>query len=142
MIVSEKKAKINSPAMVAQVVRSLIQAENEESASQEHFYVIGLNNKNVIQYVDLCSLGTVSETIVHPREVFRLAIIRSCSSIIIAHNHPSGVLKPSSEDIKTTTRMGEAGELIGIRLLDHVIVTMDSLLSMKEENLMFSKNND
>lgn len=68
--------------------------------------------------------------------------VRTCGSIIIAHNHPSGVLKPSSEDIKTTTRMGEAGELIGIRLLDHVIVTMDSLLSMKEENLMFSKNND
>lgn len=136
MIVSEKKATINSPVMVAQVVRSLIQAENEESASQEHFYVLGLNNKNVIQYVDLCSLGTVSESLVHPREVFRLAIIRSCSAIIIAHNHPSGVLTPSKEDISTTKRIYEAGNIIGITLLDHVIVTMTEFLSLKEKDFI------
>jgi len=127
MIVSEKKIKISSPAEIAFNATKII---NEPL--QEHFLIFGLNNKNVVQYIDLASLGTVSETIVHPREIFRESIKRSCSAIIVAHNHPSGVLTPSREDITTTRRLVDAGKLLGVPVLDHVIIG-DGFLSMKEE---------
>ncbi len=81
-------------------------------------------------------MGTISEALVHPREVFREAIREAGSSIIIAHNHPSGVLTPSREDIHTTKRIKEAGEIIGIELLDHLIITESSYLSLKEEGYL------
>ncbi|MFC1671036.1 DNA repair protein RadC [Spirochaetota bacterium] len=99
---------------------------------KEEFRVIVLNNKNHLLKKSVISIGTVSEAIVHPREVFIDAIREGGSSIIVAHNHPSGVLTPSKEDLITTERIGEAGKIIGIPLLDHVIVTNSSYLSMKE----------
>jgi DNA repair protein RadC len=82
------------------------------------------------------SIGTISEAIVHPREVFKEAIRESGSSIIVAHNHPSGEVNPSKEDISTTKRLSEAGRLIGIPLLDHVIVCDSSYYSMKENGYL------
>lgn len=98
----------------------------------EHFWVIILNNKNQILKKTVISVGTVSEAIVHPREVFRDAIREGGSSIIIAHNHPSGSTVPSNEDIDTSRRILEAGRIVGIHLLDHVILTNSSYQSMKE----------
>ena len=103
---------------------------------QEHFIVINLNNKNVVLSTTVVSIGTVSETIVHPREIFRKAILDGASSIIIAHNHPSGVLTPSREDSDVTSRVVECGKLLGIKVLDHVIISKKSFLSMREERLM------
>ena len=77
-------------------------------------------------------MGTVNEAIIHPREVFRYAILKNVSSIIIAHNHPSGECQPSKEDIAVTERLVESGKLLGIAVLDHVIVG-DRYLSMKGE---------
>ena len=99
---------------------------------KEEFRVMVLNNKNLLLKKSIISIGTVSEAIVHPREVFIDAIREGGSSIIVAHNHPSGVLTPSKEDILTTERIIEAGRIIGIPLLDHVIITNSSYLSMKE----------
>jgi len=73
---------------------------------------------------------------VHPRECFRTAIVKNCCSIIIAHNHPSGSLEPSAEDLNLTKRLVESGKLIGIEVLDHLIVTADAYVSLKERNLM------
>lgn len=103
---------------------------------KEEFRVIILNNKNRVIKKSLISIGTISEAIVHPREVFREAIREGGSSIIIAHNHPSGVISPSREDIATTKRIAESGSIIGIPLLDHVIITDTSFLSMKEEGYL------
>ena len=100
---------------------------------QEEFRVLVLNNKNRILKKIVVSVGTVSETIVHPREVFRDAIREGGSGVIIAHNHPSGILEPSKEDIFTTERIAEAGRIIGIPLLDHVILTDVAYFSLKEE---------
>ena len=105
MIISEKKKKINQPEDVAKIIQAILETENDISQEQEHFWVIGLNIKNVIQYIDLVSLGTVSMTITHPREIFRLAILKGCYSIICCHNHPSQELTPSEEDIKTYDRI-------------------------------------
>jgi DNA repair protein RadC len=99
---------------------------------KEEFRVLVLNSKNRILKKSVISVGTVSETIVHPREVFRDAIREGGSGIIITHNHPSGTLVPSKEDIATTERIAESGRIIGIPLLDHVIVTDNAYYSMKE----------
>lgn len=100
---------------------------------KEVFRTLVLNNKNALLRKSMISVGTISETIVHPREIFRDAIRESGSSVIIAHNHPSGVLTPSKEDIEVTARVAEAGKIIGIRLVDHVIMSDRSYLSMREE---------
>ena len=100
---------------------------------KEEFRVLIVNNKNNLLKKSVISVGTISEAIVHPREVFRDAIREAGSGIIISHNHPSGELAPSREDIQTTGRIAEAGRIIGIPLLDHVIITDASYLSMKEE---------
>lgn len=103
---------------------------------REEFRVLVLDNKNQVIKKSVVSVGTISEAIVHPREVFREAIRESGSSIIIAHNHPSGVLTPSNEDIQTTKRIRESGEIIGIELLDHLIIGETSYLSMREAGYM------
>ena len=100
---------------------------------QEHFVVLTLNNKNMIISKCLISIGTVSETIVHPREIFRQAVVDNASSIVLVHNHPSGNTAPSREDIEVTSRIEKAGALLGIRLLDHVIISKLSYLSMRED---------
>lgn len=135
MIMSEKKITCSSPKIVFDLIKSIEKTYDEHEKEKEHFYCIGLNNKNVIQYVDLISIGTVSETIVHPREVLRYAIIKNVSNIILAHNHPSGNTTPSAEDIATTERLKNSCVIIGIKLLDHVIVG-DEYLSMKENNYL------
>lgn len=99
---------------------------------REEFRVIILNNKNAILKNAMISAGTISEAIVHPREVFRDAIREGGAAIIIAHNHPTGELSPSSEDVNTTRRLVEAGKIVGIPVLDHVIITNISYYSFKE----------
>ncbi|HPV97425.1 MAG TPA: DNA repair protein RadC [Spirochaetota bacterium] len=99
---------------------------------REEFRVFILNNKNSILKKTTVSVGTVTEALVHPREIYREAIREAGASIIVAHNHPSGVLVPSREDIAATKRIKEAGVIIGIELLDHVIIGQSSYLSMKE----------
>jgi DNA repair protein RadC len=133
MIESEKKVTVSSPEKMAQIIKSILESYEEHERDKEHFYVIGLNNRNVTQYIDLVSVGTVNESLVHPREVFRYAIMKNVSSIIMAHNHPSGDTAPSQQDIGTTKRIEEASKILGITLLDHIIVGEGfSYLSLKE----------
>lgn len=100
---------------------------------QEHFYVLILNNANNIIKEELISKGVLDAAILHPREVFKPAIKNSASKIILIHNHPSGNPKPSNEDIKITKKLVEAGKLIDIKILDHVIIGNDSWWSWVED---------
>ena len=102
--------------------------------AQEVFVVVSMNAKHCVIQRHLVSIGTVSSTLVHPRECFRPAILDGASAVICAHNHPSGDPCPSSEDIKITKQLINAGHHIGIKVLDHVIVG-DSSLSMREAGL-------
>lgn len=106
------------------------------SAKKEHFIVLYLDTKNqeIKKYV--VSIGTLNYSVVHPREVFEEAVKNLAASIIIAHNHPSGCPEPSQEDIKLTKRLIEAGKILGIELLDHVIVSKEKYFSFKENSLM------
>ena len=101
-------------------------------SQKEEFRVLVINNKNMLIKKSVISIGTITEAIVHPREVFRDAIREGGSGIIIAHNHPSGNPSPSRHDIETTRRLIEAGKIVGIPLIDHIIVADTSFYSMKE----------
>lgn len=95
--------------------------ENAESNDQEKFVVACLDTKHRVQSVVVVTVGTLDASLVHPREVFKPAIIEGSSSIIVSHNHPSGNVIPSHEDIQVTDRLTESGKLIGIDLLDHIV---------------------
>ncbi|MCC3376905.1 DNA repair protein RadC [Cohnella sp. REN36] len=99
---------------------------------EEHFVVLFLNTKNQVVGRETLSIGSLNASVVHPREVFRAAIRRSSASIICAHNHPSGDPTPSPEDLRLTRRLAEAGELIGIELLDHLVIGDNRYVSLKE----------
>ena len=114
--------KITNSEDVAKIFKTILNTENEIDQDKEHFWTLGIDNANHIKYIELVSLGILDSSIVHPREVFRMAIIKGVAAIIACHNHPSGQVKPSESDIKTTEKLKAAGEIIGITLLDHVII--------------------
>ena len=100
---------------------------------REVFFVMCLNTKNHVVAVHRCHVGSLNSSIVHPREVFKSAILNNAASVIVAHQHPSGDITPSMEDINVTKRLVEAGKLLGIEVLDHLVVNNDnSFTSLKE----------
>lgn len=134
--VREEFKTITSPENVNRLLQSLLQAEDIEDREREHFWVLMLDSRNRIKTLDLVSLGTIENALVHPREVFRRAITTGCSSIVIAHNHPSGITEPSAEDISTTTQLVQAGEILGIEVIDHLITNGEDYYSFKENMML------
>ena len=132
MIVSQKHQKVSSPLALANVLQAILENESEIDKQKEHLWTIGLNTKNVVQYVELVSLGILDASLVHPREVFRLAVSKGVASIVVGHNHPSGDTTPSKEDLTVTKRLREAGQVLGIPVLDHVIIGQGSFYSFAE----------
>jgi len=102
-------------------------------ADREKFVVVCLDTKNQPTAINVCHVGSLNASIVHPREVMKVAILSNSASIIVAHNHPSGRCEPSREDIEVTKRLVEAGRVIGIDVLDHLIVCPERYLSLKEK---------
>ncbi len=121
--------KITSPADVANFVRSIL-TDN----SREHFVALYLNASHHVAAYSIVSIGSANSAPVAPRELFQRAVLTGAISIVVAHNHPSESTVPSHEDKAVTTRLREAGELLGIKVLDHVIVTNSTFLSMKESD--------
>ncbi|MBI5869839.1 MAG: DNA repair protein RadC [Actinobacteria bacterium] len=108
-------------------------ASGIRAAAREHFLALYLNARNSIIHQETVSIGSLNANIVHPREVFRPAITRSAAAIILVHNHPSGDVTPSQEDLNLTARLVEAGRLLGIEVLDHLIVAEKRYLSFRSE---------
>lgn len=104
-------------------------------ADREMFLLICLNTRNSINAVQVISIGSLSSSIVHPREVFKLAILNNSASVALLHNHPSGNPEPSRDDIEITRRLIDAGKLLGIKVLDHVIIADGAFLSLLEKNI-------
>ena len=123
--------KISSPNDAAMLVM-----EEMRYLQKEHFKIMLLDTKNNVKKISEISVGSLNGSIVHPREVFKEAVINSCSSIILAHNHPSGECEPSHEDIVLTNRLDECGKIMGIRVLDHIIIGDGIYFSFKEEGLI------
>jgi len=99
---------------------------------QERFYVVLLNAKHMYEGHALVSVGTLDAAIVHPRDVFRPAVAQSSALVILAHYHPSGDPTPSAEDVAVTKRLVAAGEVLGIDVLDHLIISDESWCSMRD----------
>ena len=128
---SEGRYTITSPEDAAAYLMT-----DMSSLNQEHFVVLFLNVKNEVLHKQTIFIGSLNSSIVHPREIFREAVKRSAASIIVAHNHPSGNPSPSPEDIEVTKRLIEAGSIMGIEMLDHVIIGDHQFLSLKEKGYM------
>lgn len=102
---------------------------------REHFQVMLLNQKKAVLGIETVSIGTLNSSLVHPREVFKQAIKRSASTVILAHNHPSGNCEPSEQDLQVTSRLKEVGQIVGIEVIDHIIIGEDSYYSFRENNV-------
>lgn len=103
---------------------------------REYFVVMCLDVKNQPTAINVCHIGSLNASIVHPREVMKTAILSNSASIIVAHNHPSGQPEPSQEDIDVTKRLVEAGSIIGIDVMDHLIIGEDTFISLKEKGYL------
>lgn len=126
-----EKIRISSPDDAA-----MLMMEEMRYLQKEYFKILLLDTKNNVKKISEISVGSLNSSIVHPREVFKEAVINSCSSIILVHNHPSGEAQPSHEDIVLTNRLDECGKLIGIKVLDHVVIGDGVYFSFKEEGLI------
>lgn len=98
----------------------------------EQFWTMTLDARHRVKRLILTSVGTVDASLVHPREIFLPALEDRAAAVLVAHNHPSGCTRPSSDDLELTRRLERGGELLGIHLLDHLIMTKDEILSLRE----------
>lgn len=105
---------------------------------QEHFVVVSLNGAHEIMDVKVISVGSVNRTVVHPRDVFSVAVKSGASSLVVAHNHPSGTQEPSIEDYQLTERLIMSGKALGIQLIDHLIITKTGFFSFREDTNIFT----
>ena len=127
---TDKKAVVKSPEEVVSLVGGRLRGKKKE-----HFLALLLDTRSQLIKLAEISVGSLDTSIVHPREVFKEAISASAASVIFAHNHPSGDPEASEDDIKLTKRLVEAGEIMGIDVLDHIIVCDKKHLSLKREGL-------
>lgn len=134
-IKKQDKTEINSSRDVYTFVWKLISAMQKFDQDKEHLFVLGLNRSHYVKYIDHVSMGTMYATIAGPSEIFRNAIYLGASAIIICHNHPSGSLSPSKEDILMTKRLMEAGKLLNIEVVDHLIISEEGFYSIGDEEL-------
>lgn len=126
------KRKITSPLDAVNLGKQFL-----EDADREALIACCLDTKNQPISLNVISIGSLNSSIVHPREVFKVAILSNAASIIIFHNHPSGDPTPSKEDIHVTNRLKESGNLIGIDLIDHIIIGSEgSYCSLKEKGIL------
>ncbi len=124
------KPLVKTPDDVVGVVRGRLKGKKKE-----HFLALLLDTRSQLIKVSEISIGSLDTSIVHPREVFKEAISASAASVIFVHNHPSGDPEASEDDIKLTKRLAEAGEIVGIEVLDHIIICDKNYLSLKREGL-------
>ncbi|WMM23559.1 DNA repair protein RadC [Tissierella sp. MB52-C2] len=125
------KVRINEPSTIANLYM-----DEMRYLQKEHFRIVLLDTKNQIIVTEEISVGTLNASIVHPRDVFKAAIKRNSNAMILIHNHPSGDPTPSNEDMNITNRLIDAGNLIGIKVLDHIIIGDNRYISFKEKNLI------
>jgi len=125
------KESITTASQVEPYIRNKISDYNKE-----HFFVVCLDVRNRVIDVDIISIGILTSSLVHPRETFEIPIRKHSASIMVAHNHPSGDIDPSPEDISITRRLIESGNILGIKVLDHFIFTKTKFISLKEKGII------
>ncbi len=136
IVLRDSKIALGGPGDVAKVLQDLLRVEDEVDRHKEHFYAVHLNVRRKITLIEVVSIGTLDASLVHPRETFRRAIQEGSAALIIGHNHPSGETSPSDDDLRLTQRLTAAGTLLGISVVDHVIFSLDSYMSLASQNLI------
>ena len=131
--VNYETGKLNNPEDIVLMMRSLL---HMEQMAEEYCYMIAMNSSCKVLGVFLISKGTVNVSLITPREVYIRALLSGAVQIVLCHNHPSGSVVPSEQDIAITRKIKEAGELININLADHIIIGSDSYLSFKEAEIL------
>ena len=131
--VNYRTDEFSRPALVAELLNSVASLN---VMGEEHCYMLGLNNKGKLIGLFFISKGTVNMTCLNPREVFMRALLIGASSIVLCHNHPSGNPEPSRQDMEMTKRFKEAGELLGLPVMDHIIIGGSSYYSFMERGLL------
>ena len=126
-----KAKKVCSPEEAARVVRDYLREPDREV-----FVILALSTKNEVIGINTVSIGTLDASLVHPREVYKPAILLNASSVIVAHNHPSGDPTPSREDRDVSNRLFEAGKILGVDLLDHIVVVAEGYASLKQLGML------
>lgn len=126
-----EKRILQSPRDAAELLKPFLEDQDRET-----FVVVCLSSKNNPTAIQTVSIGSLSASIVHPREVFKTAILANAAGVIFCHNHPSGNPEPSNEDTETTKRLVEAGNILGIKVIDHIIIGLDKWISLKERGLI------
>lgn len=126
-----KKISLSSPQAVVNYLKEKIGREKKE-----HFVILALDSRDNLIGINDISIGTLDSSLVHPREVFEPAVRHLAAHVIVAHNHPSGDPEPSEDDLTITKRLTEAGKIIGIDILDHIIITKTKFFSFKENKLI------
>ena len=135
-------AKISNASIACDYWKNVIARQSWFDHEKEHLIVLLLNTNAEIEGYSLVSIGTLSETLAHQREIFRAAVATSAYAIILMHNHPSGNASPSDADRFLTMRASEAGALLDVPVLDHVIVAAGGFYSFKDNDIQFRRNNN
>jgi DNA repair protein RadC len=131
-----QKIKLTSSADIYKIMQQILLRENKIDRNKEHFWTIGLDNAHRILYVELISLGTTTSAPIEPMQVYRVAILKGAVQMVLVHNHPSGEIKPSKEDINITDRLIQVGNIIGIKVLDHLIIAEKTYNSFNDTELL------
>jgi DNA repair protein RadC len=135
-LTKEQKVKIANSDDVYEVMQRVLLRENFIDREKEHFWIIGMNQRSKILFIELVSLGSVKATTVEPMNVFRVSVLKGAVKVILVHNHPSGGLTPSGPDKDITDRLIQVGKILAIKVIDHLIISTESYESFADSGLM------
>lgn len=140
-LTEEQKIRILNSDDIFKVMQQILLRENKIRRNQEHFWVVGLDNKHKILFIELIGLGAVNRVGADPPDVFRMAIYKLAVKMILVHNHPSGNLEPSQADLDFTDKMLKIGKLINIEVIDHLVISENSYTSFVDTGILADLKN-
>ncbi len=133
---AQKKTEARNADSIAAIMQQILKRENRLGRSQEHFWVVGLNQANKILFIELIGLGRQNRVSANPPDVFRMAIYKLALKLVLVHNHPSGQMLPSTADKALTDRIIKVGEIINVQVLDHIIIAENDHISFDQLGIM------
>ncbi|UTW61835.1 JAB domain-containing protein [bacterium SCSIO 12741] len=128
-----QKTKILNSDDIYKIMQQVLLRENKIRRNQEHFWVVGLDNKNKVLFIELIGLGAVNRVNADPPDIFRMAIYKLAVKLILVHNHPSGEVSPSRSDLDFTDKIIKVGRLLNVEVIDHLIISEKAFLSLADE---------
>lgn len=141
-LTKDQKIQIANSEDVYGIMQQILLRENRIGRIQEHFWIVGLDKSHKILFIELLALGNDNRVHIKAPQVFRMAIYKNAPKVILVHNHPSGVLKPGEEDLKTTDRLLKAGEIIEIDVIDHLIISEKNYFGFNQAGLIEELRNN